>query len=556
LPDPPRLLVIERHPGADHEPGRSWLDGLDVVKVRSMSRALALLREQEFTGVYVDRSQLPALRWAGTVLQADEVLEAIAEGVAVADPQRRLVWWNPRFQALAADPAGLTGADYYRALGVEAPADGAPDPFARSAAARRSDTLDIKAPAGRHLRVTVTPVFDHEGALIHWIALTRDITADALQEEKLKAIHKAGEELADLRPDDLAALAVEERTELLKHNIISHMKELLGFDFFEIRLLDLPTGRLLPLLNYGLTATAATRELVAREEGQGVTGRVAATGKSYLCRETIGDPYYLEGIEGARSSLTVPLIDHGEVVGTLNVESRQQCAFGEAEQRLLEIYAGNIASALHTLELLQAERSQTATASLESIRGELDIPVDEILNSATTALDRYAGHDDEIISRLRRVISRAREIRFLIDKAGERVLPATKPAETLRLKGKTILVADAEIAVRRSVHQVLRRLGAVVETASDAREAIALARQNAYSLALVDIRLPDLPGYETFHALREVQPDLPIVFITGFGYDPSHAIVKAKREGLKLILYKPFRADKLLETVDQGLASA
>ena len=100
---------------------------------------------------------------------------------------------------------------------------------------------------------------------------------------------------------------------------------------------------------------------------------------------------------------------------------------------------------------------------------------------------------------------------------------------------------------------MLGRQGATVETARDAHEAIALARQTPYSAAVVDIRLPDLNGYETYRRLREVQPGVPIILMTGFGYDPSHSIVKARQEGLKAVLYKPFRADRLEEAIEDAL---
>ncbi len=92
-----------------------------------------------------------------------------------------------------------------------------------------------------------------------------------------------------------------------------------------------------------------------------------------------------------------------------------------------------------------------------------------------------------------------------------------------------------------------------METARDAHEAIALMRQTPYSTALVDIRLPDLDGYEAFRRLREAQPGVPIILMTGFGWDPSHSIVKARQEGLQTVLYKPFRADRLMEAVEQAL---
>lgn len=524
-----------------------------------MGRALALLREQKFTGVYVDTAQLSAVHRAGVLIQADEILEAIADGVAVVDPDLAISWANPEFLALADSSIDTVGSKFYRALGNPEVIGSESCPFTNAVASRLPSSTVLRIGANRYLRVTVTPVFEQGGNLSHLIALTRDITDETQQQLKVNAIHKAGDELADLTPEELSELGVEERTDLLKYNITRHMKDLLGLDFIEIRLLDRMSGRLVPLLTEGMTSVAANRELFARKENNGVTGYVAATGQSYLCRDTAQDPLYLEGAAGARSSLTVPLIYHGTVIGTLNVENSQAYAFDERDRQFLEIYARNVASALNTLELLQAEKFSAATASVEAISRELALPLDDILSDATTVLDRYAGHDDDIIARLRHLLVRAREIRCLIQKVGSTIAPEPKrstPKPAPRFAGARILVVDADETIRRSAHHLLGSQGATVETARDAHEAIALARQTPYAAALVDIRLPDLDGYATFCKLREVQPGVPIILMTGFGWDPSHSIVKSRQEGLQTVLYKPFRADRLMEAVEQALRPA
>ena len=304
-----------------------------------------------------------------------------------------------------------------------------------------------------------------------------------------------------------------------------------------------------------MSPLAANRELLARKEGHGVTGFVAATGQSYLCPDTTKDPIYIEGAANARSSLTVPLVYHGTVIGTLNVESPQPNNFDDRDRQFLEIYGRNIAAALNTLELLQAEKESTASASVQAISREVALPLDDIITDATTVLDRYAGHDDDIIARLRHLLYRAREIRGIIHKVGTTIVPqprARPGAAASRLAGTRILVVDSDEAIRRSAHHLLGVQGAVVETARDGHEAIALMRQTPYSAALVDIRLPDLDGYEIFHRLREIQPQTPVILMTGFGYDPTHSIVKARQEGLQTVLYKPFRSDRLMEAVEQA----
>jgi CheY-like chemotaxis protein/PAS domain-containing protein len=555
----PRLLIIDR----DHAHAKATLECLsasfEIVSARTISKALALLRDEEFAAVYVDASQLSSLRWVGMMIQAEEILDSIADGVAVVDPDLRIIWANPEFQLLIDSGTPWAGAPLYQALGN--PEILGPDlcPFTTAVASKAPASTGMKLSGTRYFRLTVTPVFDASNALTHLIALTRETTDETQQQLKVNAIHKAGDELADLTPAELAEMGVEERTDLLKLNITRHMKDLMGLDFIEIRLLDRSTHRLIPLLTEGMTPLAANRELYASTEANGVTGYVAATGVSYVCPDTTKDRLYLEGAAGSRSSLTVPLIIHGTVIGTLNVESPQPNAFDDRDRQFLEIYGRNIAAALNTLELLQAEKASTASASVEAINREVALPIDDIITDATTVLDRYAGHDEDIISRLRHLLYRAREIRTLIHKAGSTVVPQPRqqgrgPAP--RLAGTRILVVDADEAVRRAAHNLLGSQGASLETARDGHEAVALMRQTLYSTALVDIRLPDMDGYEAFKRLREVQPSVPIILMTGFGWDPSHSIVKARQEGLQTVLYKPFRADRLMDAVEQALRSA
>lgn len=548
--------MIDRVGRSNPEARKSLGEHCELIVVHTMARALALLRQQSFDGVYVDTVQLKAVRWAGLLIQSDEILDAIADGVAVVDPETSILWTNPEFQKLVAPGVNPTDLRFYRALGNPEILGPEPCPFTTALATRKPASTVLRLDPIRFLRLTVTPVLDSGQEPTQLIALTRDITAEILQEQKINAIHRAGEELADLTPDELAEMGVEERTDLLKYNIARHMKDLLGLDFIEIRLLDRATGRLIPLVCEGMTHLAANRELYARKEGNGVTGFVAATGQSYLCEDTSNDPLYLEGAPGARSSLTVPLMYHGTVIGTLNVENLQPRAFDDKDRQFLEIYARNVASALNTLELLQAEKHVATTASVEAISRELALPIDDILNDATIALDRYAGHDEDIVARLRHLLFRAREIRSLVQKVGSSMTPDSKRAmhrPPPPLAGTRLLVADAEESIRKAAHNVLGQQGAVVETARDGHEAIALARQSSYSAALTDIRLPDLNGYDVFHRLREVQPGMPVILMTGFGYDPTHSIVKARQEGLQTVLYKPFRSDRLIEAVEQAL---
>ena len=358
-------------------------------------------------------------------------------------------------------------------------------------------------------------------------------------------------------------MTVAERIELLKSNIIHYSKDLLQFDVLEIRLLDRQTGRLEPLLAEGMQPEAEARILYARPEHNGVTGYVAATGRGYCCNDTTKDPLYLEGCKGAKSSITVPLMLHDHVIGTFNVESPEPGGFDGTDLQFLEIFSRDVAAALNTLELLVAEKASTAAESIEAIHGAVALPVDDILNDAVSVMERYIGHDADVVERLHRILRNARDIKLVIQRVGEKMAPSAahaqrRPGERRSaLAGRRVLVVDSDEQVRAAAHALLEKSGCTVETARDGAEAASMVRSgggDAYDVIIADIRLPDMSGYQLLLRLKELIDPVPLVLMTGFGYDPGHSIVKARQAGIDLVLFKPFRIDQLLDTVEKAAA--
>ncbi len=539
--------------------GADWLRhcGLDGenVHANSWDAGLDQLRRQGFDAIVANPADPIVRRGLRALVQSQNILAALPDGVAVVDADLYVRLANPAFEAWCGGPA--SGRNFYDAVGASP--DGAssePCPF-RTALSRAPATVTTRLSCCRGARIVdwqITPISEPDSPIPLLLALGRDVTALVQQQQKLDALHKAGRELAALSADQLAEMSVAERIELLKLNIRRFTHDLLHYEVIEIRLLDPQTGRLEPLLEEGMTPLASNRMLLASSEGQGVTGYVAATGKSYLCPDTAADPLYLPGSAGAHSSLTVPLIFQDKVIGTFNVESPKPNAFGEADLQFAEIFSHEIAAALHTLELLQVEKHTTASQSVEAISREVALPVDDILAAATSILERYIGHDPEMADKIRRIIVGARSMKQSIQKVGEDMAP-TRPAAGFKepapsaLRGLRVLVADNDDRVRRSAHGLLGRWGCIVETARDGQEALTMARLSTYDAILADIRLPDISGYEVYRRLREAQPKARVILMTSYGYDPSHALVKARQDGLRFVLFKPFRVDQLRDAL-------
>lgn len=578
----PRIIVAGMPLGTASAAAPTGMEGLfeplayDAIRADTPAEMMALLTGGPVAAVVLAGPLATAPEAILSLLSGPAVLDHFPDGVALLDSAGGVLWAN---DVLAGWFAGRGGpaANFLTALGSPTWVDHASDHplpvgWLQDEALAASGGVTLRMTNDHFLHVQASPVFTLAAPALQSLAadcpegtqaavvVVRDVTRTILEQQKRAAIHQAGQTLADLSPSELADMKVEERIELLKSNIIHYAKDLLQFDVLEIRLLDRQTSRLEPLLAEGMQPEAESRVLYAREENNGVTGFVAATGRSYLCNNTVQDPRFLEGCKGAKSSITVPLLMHSEVIGTFNVESPAPGSFTDTDLQFLQIFSQDVAAALNTLELLVAEKATTAAESIEAIHGAVALPVDQILNDAVNVMERYIGHDPDVVERLRRILRNARDIKQVIQRVGEKMTPSYAQlqgrvtGQRANLRGRTILVADADDEVRAAAHNLLERQGCVVETARDGTEAVSMVKaagDGGYDAIIADIRLPDMSGYDLLTRLQAVLDPVPLILMTGFGYDPGHSIVKARQAGVDLVLFKPFRLDQLLETVQR-----
>ena len=100
-----------------------------------------------------------------------------------------------------------------------------------------------------------------------------------------------------------------------------------------------------------------------------------------------------------------------------------------------------------------------------------------------------------------------------------------------------VLVVDDHELYRKAVERILARAGHQVSTARDAGEAMQSVTSEPLDLVLCDVKMPGISGLELVRQIRELQPDLPCIVITGYG--GAEASLEALRAGAYWYLEKP-----------------
>ena len=543
----------------------------EVVVAHSMEAALRELRAGEIDAVFSDAADFLPLERAIASQQSGLILDTIGEGICITDEEGQILWANrrmkqwsepirDRIREVCVEARGIFVNQQSPATGVESQSN-----VTLPHHPNRSRKFSFSIDDTNYFELFCSPVIDASRRVTQVVAICWDATSGRRMQQKIDAIDQAGRELVRLEGESIAKLNVAQRLKLLEEKIIKFCRQLMHFDHFAIRLLDRKTNKLELVICVGMPTEAMEVELFAQPDGNGISGYVAANGRSYICADVTKDSRYVVGLSNAGSSLTVPLMLHDKVIGVFNIEASQTSAFTEDDRQFAEIFGRYVAVALNILNLLVVERYNTTGQLASDVNSEIAGPLNDITSETTLLMDDYIGND-EMRRRLQLILDNVTKIRKSVKEVAEgpkSILggdASPKAADPL-LKGKRLLVADDEPNIRQTIADLLMRFGCSVDTAADGEEACALiASQTPYDLILSDIKMPHKNGYEIFAVSQKIGHKPPVILMTGFGYDPNHSIVRASQEpttggGLAAVLFKPFKVDQLLNEIRKALSS-
>ena len=127
---------------------------------------------------------------------------------------------------------------------------------------------------------------------------------------------------------------------------------------------------------------------------------------------------------------------------------------------------------------------------------------------------------------------------------------SSKAAMPTSVQDKIVFVIDDDEIIRLSCEQILKKSGYTVETFASGHVGIERLKQVRPPLLVVDIKMPELDGFEVIKIVRKIDPNVVIVVIPG--YATIETAVDAMKMGAYDFLPKPFTPSELRLIIDRG----
>lgn len=124
---------------------------------------------------------------------------------------------------------------------------------------------------------------------------------------------------------------------------------------------------------------------------------------------------------------------------------------------------------------------------------------------------------------------------------------------TTAFPGARILIADDEPGIRRTLTEILRRVGYHPSEAASGTEALQKIQTESFDLVLLDLNMPGMSGTTVLAAARPYAPTTVFIIITA--YATLDSAIQALRHWAFDYLFKPSSVHEILQVVENGLAS-
>jgi PAS domain S-box-containing protein len=125
--------------------------------------------------------------------------------------------------------------------------------------------------------------------------------------------------------------------------------------------------------------------------------------------------------------------------------------------------------------------------------------------------------------------------------------------DSCKSKKAQVLIIDDDPDVRCTLSDILTSQGHKVIEVDQAQEGLDILRKNPFNLVITDLGMPDINGWEVAKTIKKINPQLPVILITGWDVSEEEKILQKK--GVDALLAKPFQLDHLIKLVESLIES-
>ena len=499
--------------------------------------------------------------------QLEATLTGMTDGIMMVDADWNLLEWNEHFPAYTGVPDGVLrpGLPMHEIVRAQAKAGEFGPVDIEAEVNRRMHLLHTGGsmgtvvrirPNGRVLEVRRNPLA--EGG---FVTLYSDITGRRQAEDRLRQAQTMA--------------AIGRLTSGVAHDFNNLLASILGNAEMldaELRSDAQSARRISVILQSATRGATLVRQLLAFSRKQALTPaqidlNAVLTGLSELLRTTLGSPVTLEWdlMPGLWPAL-VDAVQIEHVILNLVINARDAMPGGGrlvVATANLSLRAPDLPEDLAPGDYVTVSVTDTGTGMSEEVLRNAFEPFYTTKEpgkgsglglSQVYGVARQSGGGVQIISRL----GMGTTVRVLLPRATGDAPIATETDAPDRLRdfgdgappigaGRTVLVVDDDANVRGTIAAVLAIGDFVVVEADGGPQALSLVDRGLDpDLMVLDFSMPGMDGVEVAAAMRRKLPDLPIVFVTGYG--ESDALYGERR-----VLIKPFRATTLMKLLHEAL---
>ena len=117
--------------------------------------------------------------------------------------------------------------------------------------------------------------------------------------------------------------------------------------------------------------------------------------------------------------------------------------------------------------------------------------------------------------------------------------------------GEKILIVDDEENSRIGLSKILAKSGYEVITAENGKQALDTLKQEACSLVITDMKMPEMDGIQLLREIKQYDPDIGVIIVTAYGEVDSY--LESMNLGAFEYLNKPIKVDELKKVISKVL---